>query len=112
MKHLKPTLREKNRYVAFQLACSRKCSRDEIVKAIWNSTLRFLGELAAGKLSLWIMDWNDEKQKGILKANHKSIKDLRVGLSMLNNIGGSEAAINVLGVSGTLKKTREKYVDV
>ena len=52
MKHLKPTLREKNRYVAFALNCGRKCSRDEVVKAVWNTVIRFLGEINAGTLSL------------------------------------------------------------
>jgi ribonuclease P/MRP protein subunit POP5 len=110
MKPLKPTLREKNRYVAVEVLCDRKCSRDEVVKAVWNTTLRFLGELNASKMSLWVMDWNDSKQRGILKVSHKSIKDLRIGLAMLNRIGESSASMRVLGVSGTLKQAREKYL--
>jgi len=63
-------------------------------------------------MSLWVMDWNDERQKGILKVNHKSIKDLRIGLTMLSKIGESKASTRVLGVSGTLKQAREKYFGV
>ncbi|MBM3309765.1 MAG: ribonuclease P protein component 2 [Candidatus Altiarchaeales archaeon] len=107
MKPLKPTLREKNRYVAVEVVCDRKCTRDEVVKAVWNTILRFLGELNASKMSLWVMDWNDEKQRGILKVNHKSVKDLRIGLTMLGKIGENRASTRVLGVSGTLKQARE-----
>lgn len=110
MKGLKPTLRERNRYVAFRLTCNRRCTRDEVVKAIWTSLMRFLGEMKVGKLSLWVMDWDEEKQAGILKANHKSIKDLRLGLTMLSKVDNSEVAIHVLGVSGTLKNAKERYL--
>jgi len=110
MKHLKPTLRERNRYVAFELSCGRKCGRDEVVKAVWKTLLRFLGEIRVGKLGLWVMDWLEGPQKGILKVSHKSIRDVRLGLAMLDSVGDSRAAVNVLGVSGTLKKAREKYL--
>ncbi|MDD5111950.1 MAG: Rpp14/Pop5 family protein [Candidatus Altiarchaeota archaeon] len=110
MKQLKPTQREKNRYVAIEVLSGKKCARDDVVKAVWNSALRFLGELKASELSLWIMDWDDEGQRGILKVNHKSIKDLRIGLSMLAGAGGSPASVRVLGVCGTLKNAREKYL--
>jgi ribonuclease P/MRP protein subunit POP5 len=111
MKHLKPTLREKNRYVAFALNCGRKCSRDEVVKAVWNTVIRFLGEINAGTLSLWVMDWDDASQRGILKTTNKSIKDLRLGLTMLSKIGENNASVNVMHVSGTLKKARESLLN-
>jgi len=109
MKQLKPTLREKNRYVAFELSSDRKCVRDDVVKAVWSTTLRFLGESRASEMSLWIMDWEDATQRGILKVNHKSIKDLRCGLSMLASVGGAPASVRVLSVSGTLKSVRERH---
>ena len=110
MKPLKPTLRERNRYIAFEVVCDRKCSRDEVVRTVWNTATRFLGEIKTSELSLWVMDWKDDKQKGILKVNHKSIRDIRVGVTMLDKIENSKASINILGVSGTLKKARENYL--
>jgi ribonuclease P/MRP protein subunit POP5 len=110
MKIVKPALREKNRYVAFELLSDRKFSRDETVKAVWNSLLRFLGEIAVGAMGVWVMDWDMERQRGILKARHTSIKDLRLGLSMLSHVGDCKASVHVMGVSGTLRKAREKYL--
>jgi len=110
MKHLKPTLREKNRYVAFELLSDRRFSRDEVVKAIWNSLLRFLGEIVVGEMGVWVMDWSEERQRGILKTRHTSVKDLRLGLSMLSKVGDSKASVHVFGVSGTLRKARERYI--
>jgi ribonuclease P/MRP protein subunit POP5 len=109
MKLLKPTLREKNRYVAFELTSDRKSGRDDVVKAVWSTILRFLGESRASEMSLWIMDWDDATRRGILKVNHKSIEDLRCGLSMLASAGGAPASARVLSVSGTLKKARERH---
>lgn len=107
MKTLKPTMRERNRYVTFELTCGRKCSRDEMVKAVWNTLLRILGESGTAGLSLWFMDWNEGRQRGILKARHTSMRDMRLGLAMLNKIDESKAAVRVLGVCGTLRKARE-----
>jgi len=105
-----PTLKERNRYMAFESISSAKFSRNDVVKALWDSALRFLGELGAGKTSLWMMDWDEEKQKGILKANHKSADSVRTALALVNSINGQRVILNVLGISGTIKKTREKYI--
>jgi ribonuclease P/MRP protein subunit POP5 len=111
-KFLPPTQREKNRYIAFEITSEQKYSRDEVVKAVWNAALRFLGEKGAGTASLWIMDWDAEAQKGIIKVNHKSVDDIKASLTLLSEIKKGDdryaAAYRTITVSGTLKKLREK----
>lgn len=106
MKTPKPTMRERNRYVAFELKCGRRCTRDETAKAVWSTLMRLMGESGTASLSLWVMDWNEERQNGILKACHTCIRDLKAGLAMLESVNGSKAAVRVLGVGGTLRKMR------
>jgi len=110
---LKPTLREKNRYIAFEIISDVKFARDEIVKAVWNACLRFLGEKGASGTSLWIMDWDEEKQRGIIKVNHKAVDDVKAALALMPEIKKEDgnrykAVYRTLTVSGTLKKVREK----
>jgi ribonuclease P/MRP protein subunit POP5 len=111
-KLLPPTQREKNRYLAFEIASEQKYSRDEIVKAVWNAALRYLGEKGASAASLWIMDWDEGAQRGIIKVNHMSVDDIKASLTLLSEIKKGEnrygAAYRTLTVSGTLKKLREK----
>ena len=110
---LKPTLREKNRYIAFEILSDQKYSRDEIVKAVWNAALRFLGEKGTSTTSLWIMDWDDEQQKGIIKVNHLSVDDVKAALTLMPEIKKADGnryrcVYRTLTVSGTLKKVRGK----
>ncbi|MBN2251190.1 MAG: ribonuclease P protein component 2 [Candidatus Altiarchaeota archaeon] len=110
---LKPTLREKNRYIAFEIVSEEKHPREVIVKALWNAVLRFLGESGAGKTSLWIMDWDEEVQKGIIKVNHRETDNVKAALTLMKEIRKSDGNKNAciyrtLTVSGTLKKLREK----
>jgi ribonuclease P/MRP protein subunit POP5 len=111
-KLLPPTQREKNRYIAFEIVSDQKFSRDEIVKAAWNSSLRYLGEKGASATSLWMMDWDVDAQRGIMKVNHTSVDDIKAALTLLSEIKKGEnryvAAYRTLTVSGTLKKLRAK----
>ncbi len=107
---LKPSMREKNRYIAYEILSGEKFSRDEIVKACWNAVLRFLGESGAAKTSLWMMDWEEERQRGIIKTNHRSVEDVRAALALMKEAKKGENRIpcvyRTIKVSGTLKKLK------
>ncbi|HDH41146.1 MAG TPA: ribonuclease P protein component 2 [Candidatus Altiarchaeales archaeon] len=109
-KQLLPTLRERNRYIAFEVISDSDIGREDVVKAIWSSVLRFLGELNASRTSLWVMDWNDEKREGILKVNHKSVDEVKAALALVKEIDGKRVIFHILGISGTVRKTRERYL--
>jgi ribonuclease P/MRP protein subunit POP5 len=106
-KQLKPTLRERNRYLVFEVISDSHFDRKPIVDATWSSLLRLHGELGASKTSLWVMDWSGEKRRGILKVNHKSVDVLRSSITAVKEIAGRKATVNVLKTTGTLRKARE-----
>lgn len=110
-KMLPPTLRERNRYIVFELISGSRFSREDVSKAVWNTLLRFLGELGASRTSLWVMDWVVEKQTGIVKVNHDSVECVRASLAFMREINDVPVVFHVLGTSGTLKKAREKWVN-
>jgi len=107
-KLLKPTLRERNRYLVFHALSEANFDRKPLVDAIWGSLIRLHGELGAAKTSLWVMDWDEKKNKGILKVNHQSLKAIRAAVALVTEVDGKKASVNVTYVSGTLKKAREK----
>lgn len=110
-KPLQPTLRERNRYIVFELRSEGKLDRKQVTKSLWNTVLRFLGELGASETSLWLIDWLPDKQKGILKVNHKSVTPVQAALALLKEVDKKPVLPRVLGVSGTIKKAREKWMD-
>ncbi|MFH0862701.1 MAG: Rpp14/Pop5 family protein [Candidatus Altiarchaeota archaeon] len=107
-KMLKPTLRERNRYIAFEVASDSSFERKPVVDAIWSSLLRLFGEVGAAKTSLWVMDWEKAKKKGIIKVNHKSVQTIRQCMAQVREIDGRKASINTLTTSGTLKGARKR----
>lgn len=109
-KPLIPTLRERNRYIAFELISESRFKRDEIVREVWNSVLIFLGESGASRTSLWLIEWNENEQNGILKVNHNSVDDVRAALAFVKDINKKDCIFHILGVSGTIKKAREKFL--
>jgi ribonuclease P/MRP protein subunit POP5 len=109
-KPLSPTLRERNRYLVFALACESPQKQKEVAQSVYSAATRLLGELGASKASLHFIEWNEQKQRGILKCNHKSVPEARAALTVLTEVAGKKAAARTLGLSGTLKKTREKWM--
>jgi ribonuclease P/MRP protein subunit POP5 len=107
-KTLKPTLRERNRYITFEVSSDSLLERKPVVDAIWATLLRLFGEVGAAKTSLWVMDWEKEKKRGIIKVNHKNVKTLRQSMALIKEIDGKKASINTLTTSGTLKGARER----
>ncbi len=110
LKPIPPTLRERNRYLAFEVISDSNPKRDEIIRAIHNLCLGFLGELGTSKAGLWLMDWDDRKKRGILKVTHRSVEEVRASLVMVKEINRSKCILRILGVSGTVKTAKEKYL--
>jgi ribonuclease P/MRP protein subunit POP5 len=110
MKNLKiipPTLREKRRYIAFQVIPEEEEDfvYSDLEAAIWNITLDFLGELGVAGTSIWLLKekWNSKKKTGIIRCNHKSTEKIIASLGLIDRLGDTRICFKILGVSGTIK---------
>ena len=100
---------ERNRYLVYEVVSDSKVGDEEIGKAIWKTALDFLGELGVSRSSLRIVEFDEKKQKGIIKVNHKSVEEARVVLALVKDINKKPVALHVLGVSGILRKARGEW---
>lgn len=108
---LPPSKRERNRYLVYEVFVSESPVKGEdIGKAIWKTALEFLGELGVARSGLRIVDFDEAKQKGVIKVNHTSVEEGRVVLSLVKEINKKKVALRVVGVSGILKKARGKWI--
>ncbi len=103
-----PTLKEKNRYFVIKLHSKEKFTRDEVIKSLWDNAFENLGSIDISKSSFWLMDFNEQEQKGILRTNTKKERKVKASLTMMNKIKNNKAFISIQTISGTLKKAREK----
>jgi len=111
-KPLLPSLREKKRYLAFEIVSESKIDDFSAVSSqIMVSSKTLIGEIEAAKAGIIVMGdkWNKSKQRGIVKVGTKHLKALIASLVMIDKINGKKAMAKSLGVSGMLKKA-EKFI--
>ena len=113
MKPLLPSLKEKKRYLAFNIISKNPINSFKAVsEAIWHSSLKYLGIKCCAEAGIWLVDntWDKEKQNGIIRVNNKHVHDLKTSLMFVTKIQGSEVIVRSLGVSGILNKAQKKYI--
>ena len=104
MKVILPTLKERNRYLVYEIKNNKKYTISEIRKEMRKAMLQFLGELEYAKANILILD-DFKKNRGVIKASHKYVDKIKVALMLIKNF-----IVETKGVSGTLKKARIKFI--
>lgn len=106
LKKLPSTLREKIRYIAFQVISEEPVEYSDLENAIWNTMLDFLGEEGVARTSVWLMKdrWNSNDQIGIIKCNNFSVTDVIASLGLIDRLGDNRITFKILKISGTINK--------
>ena len=106
MKSLLPSLREKKRYVVFEVigdASLQKASAE-----IMRSASKLLGDLGMSKANIRFMNerFDPGLKKGVLRVNRKYVDHAKAAMALVNQ----DFTIKTAGVSGTLKKACLKFM--
>jgi len=110
MKGLPPALRRRKRYIAFRIIAERKFEQKEIVSALMDSLIKTFGEFGSANTGVWVEYFNGEK--GIIRCYNDAIDKVKVALTLINRIGDVKVILLTLGVSGTIKRCKKKYLEV
>jgi len=111
IKPIMPSLREKKRYLVFEIISKQKMEDFKLVSyTIWEKVLQFLGSLHTGNAGIWILQDKFQNNKGIIKVGHRHVDHLRAALTMIDSIDKTPVIVRSLGVSGILKKAEKKYL--
>ncbi len=105
-----PTLKDNRRYIAFRLLAKQRFTQNQVFQAIKQTVLSYIGEKGYAHASFDIVDYNQEKMEGIARATDLTVDDIVFALTLLTDIQGRRAGIVVLGVSGTVRKAKQKYL--
>lgn len=103
-----PTLRDKKRYIAFEINSEKVITRQELVREISNSVISLFGDKGASEINPSLMSF--EGRSGILRCNREKTNETRAALACINNIHGTLVSIHVLGISGSIKGATEKFI--
>lgn len=109
IKPVLPSLREKKRYVAYEIKAEKPLAFKEVKTELEKKMLQFLGELGYGKAGVMVTEvW--QNNKGIIRTNVKSVDQVKTALALVEKIGEQNVIIKTIGVSGILNKIKNKLV--
>jgi ribonuclease P/MRP protein subunit POP5 len=105
MKPLLPTLKERQRYIAYEVITTHPMQQDISDQLLQRlaQTLGVFGMADAGVLSI---SYEQQTQTGILRVNHNQVVRVRAALLLATHIGRTQVIIRTLGVSGMLNKVK------
>ena len=100
-----PTLREKKRYIAFEINSEKTINRQELVREISNSIISLFGDKGASEINPSLMSF--EGRFGILRCAREKTNETRAGLACINNIHGILVSILYLAYPALSKVQRK-----
>jgi len=107
VKPILPSLREKKRYLVFEVLSKDSLNFSALNDAIYDSCFNYLGDLGMAKAGILTMKDKYSNNKGIIRVNHKNTENLKSALMLINK---KDVLIRTLGVSGILKKAENKFL--
>ena len=105
LKILQPTLRERERYISFEIISEESIFYSDLEAGIWQTLLEFYGERGVSQMSVWLVKnlFDDTKQTGVIRCNNKSVPKVIAGLGLITRLGDSRVIFKIDKVSGTIK---------
>ena len=113
MKAMMPSLREKKRYLAFEIISGNMITDTSLIeKSIMDQASRHLGEIGMADAGIQVLrdSYCPPNQRGIIKVSHNSLNQLRSTLAFIKTVGIEPAAFRSIGASGILKKAQNRYL--
>ena len=90
---VKPSQRENWRYIAFQLFSEAPVSERDVISAVSGSSLRLFGEIGSADENLWLIEFNPETKKGILRCSHTAQTKSIAALTAITRINEKQAVL-------------------
>jgi len=72
-----------------------------------------VGQLGVAKAGIQVIPncWNTEKQRGIIRINHKHVDEIKSALTFIKKINNKEVIVKSIGVSGIINKAKQRYLN-
>jgi ribonuclease P/MRP protein subunit POP5 len=99
-------MRMRRRYIAFEIQ-GEEVSREELTRRI-NSAIKAMN--LSGPNSVRLILYDTDSRRGLLRCGHLQLDDIKKILEDIKELGGKKAKVLILGVSGTIKKARKKFL--
>lgn len=102
--------RFKTRYLALKVECEVEFNKDSFFQKLIETYLRLYGEYGLSKANLRLLEF--KANFIILSVSHGALPYLRAALTLIRELDSAKMFIHVLGVSGTVKRVKAKFLPV
>ena len=111
MKPLLPSLKEKKRYIVFEVLAQASVHQHDVHEAITNALYHVSGVhgLAEAGMQFIPERWNAAQQRGVLRVSTVGTDMVKSAFPFIQTVGRKKAIVRSLSTSGILGKT-EKYM--
>jgi len=105
-KPLLPTLRERKRYLSFEVLSEKPVAKLDVARALENAGHTLLGDLGMAAAGVWFIDekWNAETQQGMLRVSAAELDKMKAVLTLVQRIRDQDVSIRSLFASGMIGK--------
>lgn len=110
MAKILPSLRESKRYIIFKVHSTERLDYAVMQNAAWNSLLNWMGEKELSRANVRIIKnlWSPSSQTGFIQCSPKFVDAVKMGLSLVHQIGDQRVIFQTLRVAGTIKSGKNK----
>jgi ribonuclease P/MRP protein subunit POP5 len=116
LKILPTNLREKKRYLVFQLISEIPLEREDVISLILGAANELHGSCGTSRMGLWVVKvWNCpdlevKSMRGIIRCNRDEVNALRAVIPTITKFRGTRVSFHTLGISGTIKSAITKFI--
>ena len=99
---IKPTMREKHRYILFKVEAASPVSEEQVKRAAYGAILSFLGEYGSSLANPKFIGFREKEGLAAIRCSHSEVEKVKAALALCNSIDGKRAALRLKKVSGTI----------
>jgi len=96
------------RYLAISLEGGDACSEQEVSDALHQAVGELFGDYGVSCLQPRLIEFDEGTSKGIVRCSRSHTREMRAVLALITEISNREAAVRVMGASGTIKSLKTK----
>ena len=103
-----PTLRDKKRYMAFEVMSEQVISRAELSHEIFASACSLFGDAGCSDINSSLLSYDGKY--GIVRCAKGKTKEIRAALACISKVRGTRISILTLWIAVTIKGAMEKFI--
>ncbi len=105
-----PVKTVRRRYLAFKVLGSHNFSKRDLSNESTRKMLKTFNKSEIEERVIWVIRYDQLAGLGIIRCGHKSVDKVKLVLKKVRTISGKPVTIDVIGVSGTIRALKKKYM--